>query len=95
VRATQKKHFAVIVMLFRATVGTSRSSSEKDDVAGLHVRRVRGAKADAYTLFFQVANKIAKRSNTRLYLTRHYATITCATASFKAVGDSQDYSICT
>jgi hypothetical protein len=89
VGATQKRHFAVIVMLFRATVGTSRNSSVNDDVVGLHVRSVRGAKADACTLFFQAAIKIAKSSNTCLYLTRHYATITRATASFQAWSDSQ------
>jgi hypothetical protein len=66
VRATQQRHFAVIVMLFHKTVGTSRSSSVNDNVVGLHVRCVRGAKTDAFTLFFQVAIKIAKKRTTRV-----------------------------
>lgn len=90
VRARRKRHCAVIVVLFRATVGTSWSSSGNDDVVGLHVQRVRGAKADANALFFQVAIQNAKSINTRSYLTRHYATITRATASFQAGSESQD-----
>jgi len=76
-------------MLFHALVGTSRSSWVNDDVVGLHVRRVRGAKPDANALFFQVAIKIINNRNTRSYLTGRYATITRVTASFQAGSDSQ------
>ena len=80
-------------MLFHVTVGTSQSGAVNGAVVGLHVRCVHGAKSDAYTLFFQVAIKIARRSNARLYLTRHYATITCATASIQAGSDSLDSTV--